>query len=283
MDGVETGHGSIRESCGTICRLILLTFLIVASVSGQWVTCAGTATDTCTEQSAGIGTLSPGGVLEVSTSSTTAKPLIIRGSSAPGADLLTLYGYVGGTVFKVTSYGGALFKDAVAIGAGPTSDQELMIHNGSGPTRMGLVVKGTTAQTGDLQQWQDSSGSPLTVVTSDGHVGIGTPTPQSALSVNGTVSAKEVVVTATGWPDYVLDPEHAVMPLSALAAYLRKNRHLPDIPSAEEVAARGVSLGEMQAKLLAKIEELTLEMIRLDSRNRELSRQIEKLRKGSEK
>jgi hypothetical protein len=112
-----------------------------------------------------------------------------------------------------------------------------------------------------------------------GAVGIGTPTPCAAgapagcaLSVNGAIQAKEVVVN-TGWSDYVFDPGYRLEPLSEVAAYVTENHHLPDIPSAQEVAEKGVSVGEMQSKLLAKIEELTLHVIDLDRKNAELTEQ----------
>ena len=100
-----------------------------------------------------------------------------------------------------------------------------------------------------------------------GSVGIGTSSPclnsapsNCQLSVNGAIQAKEVVVTS-GWSDYVFAPNYELQPLTQTAAYIEQNHHLPDIPSAAEVAEKGVSLGDMQAKLLAKIEELTLHMI----------------------
>jgi hypothetical protein len=69
-----------------------------------------------------------------------------------------------------------------------------------------------------------------------------------------------------------------------VAEYVKENHHLPEIPSAAEVQANGVSLGEMQSKLLAKIEELTLHMIeseernsRLDQQNRDLQTRLERL------
>ena len=65
------------------------------------------------------------------------------------------------------------------------------------------------------------------------------------------------------------------MPISELEQSVKKNKHLPGIPSAEEVAANGVNVGEMQAKLLQKIEELTLYMI-------EQNKKIEKLEKENE-
>jgi hypothetical protein len=90
------------------------------------------------------------------------------------------------------------------------------------------------------------------------------------------------VVVNTGWSDYVFDPDYQLRPLKDVAAYIQENRHLPDIPAAAEVQAKGVSLGDMQSKLLAKIEELTLHIIqaeernnRLEERNRELQKQMQ--------
>jgi hypothetical protein len=65
--------------------------------------------------------------------------------------------------------------------------------------------------------------------------------------------------------------------LSEVNAYIQAHRHLPDIPSEAEVKEKGVSVGDMQSKLLAKIEELTLHMIQQDKENRELRERIARL------
>ena len=66
------------------------------------------------------------------------------------------------------------------------------------------------------------------------------------------------------WPDYVFDEDYQLMPLTELAASVRQARHLPGIPSADEVEKNGVGLGRMQANLLRKVEELTLYVIELN-------------------
>ncbi len=92
-------------------------------------------------------------------------------------------------------------------------------------------------------------------------VGIGTTNPNRKLDVNGTIGAKEIIVTETGWSDFVFEEDYELMPLKDLEKSIRENKKLPDIPSEKEVRENGVSLGEMQAKLLQKIEELTLYVI----------------------
>ncbi len=93
-----------------------------------------------------------------------------------------------------------------------------------------------------------------------GNVGIGTTNPTQKLSVNGTIQAKEVVVQS-GWSDYVFEDSYKLPALSEVESRIKAEHHLPGIPSAQEVAEHGIRMGDMQAKLLEKIEELTLRQI----------------------
>jgi hypothetical protein len=97
----------------------------------------------------------------------------------------------------------------------------------------------------------------------NGNVGIGTVSPSSKLAVDGTIKAKEVKVDLNGWSDFVFEDEYNLQPLSEIETFIKENKHLPDIPSEAEVKENGISVGEMNAKLLMKIEELTLHMIEM--------------------
>jgi hypothetical protein len=129
--------------------------------------------------------------------------------------------------------------------------------------------------TNSVSQGSDSPQVRMTIDQA-GNVGIGTTSPQHPLSVNGTIQAKEVLVN-TGWSDYVFGPDYKIRPLPEVAAFIKANHHLPDIPSEAEVEEKGVSLGDMQAKLLAKIEELTLQMIQLNKTNTALEKRVAQL------
>lgn len=95
-----------------------------------------------------------------------------------------------------------------------------------------------------------------------GNVGIGTNNPTHKLTVNGTIKASEVIVRRdTEWPDYVFSSDYTLQNLSELENYVIKNKHLPGIPSASEIEQNGVELGQMNAMLLEKVEQLTLYII----------------------
>jgi len=66
------------------------------------------------------------------------------------------------------------------------------------------------------------------------------------------------VCDGAGNSDFVFEDDYALMPLEEVERYIDEHGHLPEIPSAAEIQANGAKLGEMQGKLLQKIEELTL-------------------------
>jgi hypothetical protein len=86
----------------------------------------------------------------------------------------------------------------------------------------------------------------------------------------------------SAWPDYVFRRNYNLMSLPQLEQYIGKNQHLPNIPSAVEMQG-GQDLGEMQRKMMEKIEELHLYMIQLDKENKELKKEIETLKQKNKK
>jgi hypothetical protein len=121
-------------------------------------------------------------------------------------------------------------------------------------------------------------GTTQLVVLANGNVGIGTATPTNQLAVNGSIKAREVIVTANNWPDYVFDPAYRLAPLRDVQAFIAENGHLARGALGAKVAQDGVPLGELGATLLRKIEELTLHQIALEQENERLRRDLDVLR-----
>lgn len=110
-----------------------------------------------------------------------------------------------------------------------------------------------------------------------GNIGIGTQQPDKPLTINGTVHAEEVIVDLSIVPDFVFEDNYNLRPLEEVESFIKINKHLPEIPSAKEVEENGLNSGDMQAKLLQKIEELTLYMIEMKKENNTLKKEIENL------
>ncbi|WP_417887112.1 hypothetical protein [Zunongwangia sp.] len=100
-----------------------------------------------------------------------------------------------------------------------------------------------------------------TFILNNGSVGIGKADPTNKLDVNGTIHSREVKVDRENWADYVFKEDYELKNLTEVEKFIRENGHLEDIPSEKEVQKNGVKLGEMNARLLQKIEELTLYII----------------------
>ncbi|BDW93803.1 hypothetical protein MACH07_26350 [Flagellimonas marinaquae] len=112
----------------------------------------------------------------------------------------------------------------------------------------------------------------------DRNIGIGTTDTQGyRLAVAGNMIAEAVrVELQVNWPDFVFSKDYDLPQLEKIKAFIALNGHLPNIPSAKEVENSGIDLGSMDAKLLQKIEELTLYLIEQES-------EIEKLKEENEK
>lgn len=171
------------------------------------------------------------------------------GTSAPGAKQEIYLANGGKNQFRLnTGFNGGNYIDINPFITG--------INNG------GFSI----SQNGSIRFVIDNSGN--------GNVGIGTTDPQGyKLAVAGKIRATEIKVEALPWPDYVFSSSYKLPDLEATEQFIRENKHLPGIPSAKEVEKDGVNLGEMNSKLLQKIEELTLHLIEKD-------KQIQNLQDG---
>lgn len=86
----------------------------------------------------------------------------------------------------------------------------------------------------------------------------------------------KVDIASGAWADYVFDSSYVLMPIEEVETYISENGHLPNVPAAEEVESEGIRLGEMNAKLLEKVEELTLYLIQQKEEIETLKTELEK-------
>ena len=96
-------------------------------------------------------------------------------------------------------------------------------------------------------------------------------------AIDGKLTVKEVEVKVNTGADFVFSPDYRLKPLGEVEAFVRENRHLPDIPSEKEMKENGLNLNDMQISLLQKIEELTLYMIDLKNENEKIKKENEAL------
>ncbi|WP_417355485.1 hypothetical protein [Flavobacterium sp.] len=110
---------------------------------------------------------------------------------------------------------------------------------------------------------------------------IATPAGYRLYVEDGILTEKvRVAVEGTAdWADYVFADNYNLMPLNEVEAFTKENKHLPNVPSAEDVVNQGLDVAQMDAKLLEKIEELTLYLIEQNKQIEELKAEIKELKK----
>jgi len=221
----------------------------------------------------GIGTIEPDDVLEVSGGITING--LDRGTS--DADWGSLSGKPVYTLFSSRAEG----IDNSLHGFGSIK----MTHFES-PYIYGYNASGNMIVMGSVSAGDRNPSTGLTprmvVDLHNGNVGIGTTNPTQKLEVAGTIRSREVKVelaAGTG-PDYVFEPDYDLLTLEETKEYIEEHKHLPEIPSAREMEENGIEIGDMNMRLLKKIEELTLYQIELLERLEKAENQIIELKES---
>lgn len=172
--------------------------------------------------------------------------------------------------------------NAIAFGKGSvaTNSESVAIGVGASSTGIKTIAIGRISNQVDSSLKIGINTNSYIFMNHQGNVAIGTTDPKGyKLAVAGNVIAESVTVKLQGyWPDYVFEDNYILPDLHETESFIKANRHLPGIPSAREVEENGISLGEMNAKLLKKIEELTLYLIEKNKDIEELKKQVEYLK-----
>jgi hypothetical protein len=198
----------------------------------------------------GIGTVNPNNKLEI-TGATGSSGLRFTNLNAASATTLS----TGGKVLSVDANGDIiLVKDSVGTTGVSNTVWTQIANNRIQNSNTGAVVIGglnTAALPGNYK-----------------------------LYVKDGILTEEVKIAAEGsldWADYVFAKDYKLRSLAEVESYVKSNKHLPGVPSAEEVSKNGINVAKMEAKLLEKIEELTLYMIDLKKENNNLKGRLRKL------
>jgi hypothetical protein len=94
-----------------------------------------------------------------------------------------------------------------------------------------------------------------------------------------TERVKVAVKTSANWADYVFAPDYQLKSISEVDAFIKTNKHLPGVPSAASMVKNGLDVAAMDAKLLEKIEELTLYVIGLNEQMKKMEMKYAALKK----
>ncbi|MBB6129952.1 hypothetical protein [Mucilaginibacter lappiensis] len=122
---------------------------------------------------------------------------------------------------------------------------------------------------------------PVMITDANGNIALNTYDAKGyKLAVNGSAIATSMTVKLnSAWPDYVFKKDYQLPSLQEVKTYIDQNQHLPEVPSAQQIAKEGLNLGEMNKLLMKKVEELTLYMIEMKGEIKDLQKQNKDLKK----
>lgn len=228
----------------------------------------------------GIGTVAPTAQLEIVTPAIAgAEKLIKMTVSDAGNDFLEIGNTTGGTgVFMPLITGNVVSTANSSLYLIGQTDS--IMDLGTAPLMFFSARKAASKISNrPLFGWANFNVRCMTMLA-NGNLGIGIDNPAEKLSVNGKIRAQEIKVETADWPDYVFTKEYKIPSLRETEKHIKEKGHLPGIPSAEEVKANGVDLGEMNAKLLQKLEEVTLHLINQEKELLKLKKELNSLKKN---
>lgn len=211
----------------------------------------------------GIGTLNPRASFDVGTSLPDTLTAVL-GRLSPGNTVAD------GTYLGVKSYN-ANATNIPMFG---------LISKFAGFMNCGVIFNKGSNTIGGYLTFLTNDGTEQMRIDRYGNLLIGTTvTGNFKLAVAGTIGAKKLTITQTGWADYVFHPDYKLPSLAEVESQIQANHKLPDIPSAKEIESKGLDVAEMQRLQMQKIEELTLYLIEEHKANVKLQQEVEELKK----
>lgn len=254
--------------------LILLLVFTVSAISSQAqvYTPAATIQGTSNSNFLGIGTNNPVASIEINAPFIEGLETVLKVRvSDADQDYFSVINCTGATgQFIPCLYGYHISDNRPALYL--IGDIESFNDSGIEPvTVFDSRLTNSTVITRPLFSWETYGNRKMTL-NANGSLGVGTTiTGPHKLAVEGSIGAREIKVQFNGWSDFVFDKNYELPTLEEVEKYIKMNGHLSEIPSEKEVIENGINLGEMNKKLLQKIEELTLYMI---EQNQKIKQQV---------
>ena len=191
----------------------------------------------------------------------------------PGRLAFSTMGTVSGTPterMRITSAGN--------VGVG-TTVPSTKFHIAENASAYAMTLENTHTTGSGLLIKAGGAGSTMNLLTITDNAG------GEILKVRGsdkTMYVRELEVKIGAFPDYVFEKNYPLMPLSDLESYINTNKHLPNVPSAQEVETNGANVGELVKVQMEKIEELTLYLIELKKENETIKKENQEIKKENE-
>lgn len=228
----------------------------------------------CPEVKVGIGNSAPTRNLDVTGDIKASSHLWANGSISIGADMNTF------SKLNIVNTNRTAVIQANTVG-NTMPYQRLMFFEYDNTDTKILEVQNVTAgytafslkSNGEMDI--NNGTTPIFHLGTDGRLAIRNNSMETfRIESNGMVRARKVKVDSETWPDYVFEKDYKLLPLDELEIFLIQNKHLPSVPSEQQIKEEGIDLGEMNVKMMEKIEELTLYLI---EQNKELEKQGKEL------
>lgn len=164
------------------------------------------------------------------------------------------------------------------VGIGTTSNGFVMLGS---PTSSNIIIDNNEIGFRVNGAWGE-----LAIQNDGGSVRIGNVALPSGyrFGVKGKAICEELKVQLSGnWPDYVFNKNYKLKSFDELRQFISQNNHLPNIPAAAEVEKNGIEVGDMQKRMMEKIEELTLYVLQLEERLAEMKKTMDAGKTTAEK
>lgn len=157
----------------------------------------------------------------------------------------------------------------------------LRIDEGANTPRAFVNYKVGSDQRFRIEVFNSSNSQIEEVVTiRNGNLGIGVNNPSEKLTIDGRICSTAMRITATScWADYVFSKDYNLLPLEKVEAFITENKHLPNTPTADEIEANGIDVGEITINQQEKIEELFLYIIEMDKEVKALKQRLNEVEK----